>query len=158
MGWGPEKMLIRCNKESHYPAEWALGLRLSSPGERERHNADGHKFGGQNIAVMFDLQLPLTVKPHTTFSNPCNKVRGNICIKKSSCVRLSFSLRQYVSCMNMYMRIQQKDKVNNIELSKCSLPLIFNFLKPFNGVIRVFPKITIVSLFHISYNILNNIF
>ena len=22
---------------------------------------------------MFDLQLPLTVKPDTTFSNPCNK-------------------------------------------------------------------------------------
>ena len=41
----PEKMLIRCNKESHHPAEWALSLRLSSPGERERHNADGHNFG-----------------------------------------------------------------------------------------------------------------
>ena len=45
MNWGPEKMLIRCSKESHHPAEWALGLRLSSPRERERHNADGHKFG-----------------------------------------------------------------------------------------------------------------
>ena len=79
MSWGPEKMLIRCNKESHHSAEWALGLRLSSPEERERHNADGHKIGGQNIAVMFDLRLPLTVKPHTTFSNPCNKVRGKYC-------------------------------------------------------------------------------
>ena len=56
-------MLIRCRKESHHPAEWPPGLRLSSPGERERHNADGHKFWGQNIAVMFDLQLPLTRKP-----------------------------------------------------------------------------------------------
>ena len=28
--WGPEKML--------HPAEWALGLRLSSPREQERHN------------------------------------------------------------------------------------------------------------------------
>ena len=45
MSWGPEKMLIRCNEESHHPAEWALGLRLSSPGERERHNADSHNFG-----------------------------------------------------------------------------------------------------------------
>ena len=44
MNWGPE-MLIRCSKESHHPAEWALGLRLSSPEERERHNADGHNFG-----------------------------------------------------------------------------------------------------------------
>ena len=47
-----------------------LGLRLSSPGERERHKADGHKSGGQYIAVLFGLQLPLT---HTNLSN---KVRG----------------------------------------------------------------------------------
>ena len=26
MSWGPEKMLIRCSKESHHPAEsWAVG-------------------------------------------------------------------------------------------------------------------------------------
>ena len=43
---------------------------------------------------MFDLQLPLTRKPWTTLSNPCNKVRGkNILLKKSSCVCLS--LRTY---------------------------------------------------------------
>ena len=36
-------------------------LRLSSPEERERHNADGHKSGGgQYIAVLFGLQLPHT--------------------------------------------------------------------------------------------------
>ena len=44
MNWGPEKMLIRCSKESYHPAEWALVLLLSSSGERERHNADGPKF------------------------------------------------------------------------------------------------------------------
>ena len=70
MSWGPEKMLIRCSKESHHPAEWALGLRLSSPGERERHNADGHKSGGKNISVMFGLQLPLTCKPWVTLFEP----------------------------------------------------------------------------------------
>ena len=42
-----------------------LGFRLSNPGERERHNADGHKSGGQYIAVLFGLQLPLT---HETIS------------------------------------------------------------------------------------------
>ena len=47
-----------------------LGLQLSSPGEQERHNADGHKSGGQYLAVLFGLQLPLT---HTNHSN---KVRG----------------------------------------------------------------------------------
>ena len=35
-------------------------LRLGNSEERERHNADGHKRGGQYIAVMFGLQLPLT--------------------------------------------------------------------------------------------------
>ena len=29
MSWGPEKMLIRCCKESHQPAEWPLRHRLS---------------------------------------------------------------------------------------------------------------------------------
>ena len=43
--WGPEKLLIRCSKESLHPAEWTPGLRLSSPGERERHNADCNNFG-----------------------------------------------------------------------------------------------------------------
>ena len=38
------------------------GLRLSSPGERER-NADGHKSGGQYVEVLFGLQLPLTHNP-----------------------------------------------------------------------------------------------
>ena len=46
------------------------GLRLSNPGERERHNADGHKSGGQYIAVLFGLQLPLT------YTNLSNKVRS----------------------------------------------------------------------------------
>ena len=44
-----------------------LGLRLSNP---ERHNADGHKSGGQYIAVLFGLQLPLTVKPWVTLFEP----------------------------------------------------------------------------------------
>ena len=115
MSWGPEMMLIRCSKGSHHPAEWAQGLQLSSPGERERHNADGHKFGGQNIAVMFGLQLPLARKPWVTLFEPLQiKWEVNILLKKSSCVCLyhcvCYSLRQYVSCMNMYMRIQQEDQ------------------------------------------------
>ena len=80
MSWGPEEMLIRCSKECHHPAEWPLDLRLSSPGERERHNVDGHKFGGQNITVYVRSSTP----SHTqTLSNPfctlTNKVRGKYC-------------------------------------------------------------------------------
>ena len=49
-------------------------------------------FGGQNIAVMSDLQLPLTVKPHTTFSNPCNKVRDIYFVKEVFLRRLVLRL------------------------------------------------------------------
>ena len=68
MSLGPEKMLIRCRKESHHPAEWPLELRLSIKRTRKTQR-DGHKSEGQNIAVMFDLQSPLTVIPHTTFTS-----------------------------------------------------------------------------------------
>ena len=33
------------SRESQHPGQWIPGLRLSSHGERERHNADGHNFG-----------------------------------------------------------------------------------------------------------------
>ena len=42
--WGPDQLVIRCSRESQQSGP--LGLRLSSPGEQERHNADGHKSGG----------------------------------------------------------------------------------------------------------------
>ena len=44
--------------------------------ENEKDNADGHKSGGQYIAVLFGLQLPLTVKPWVTLFEPFNKGRG----------------------------------------------------------------------------------
>ena len=78
MSWGPEKLVIT----------------LSSPGERERHNVDGHKSGGQNVAVMFGLQLPLTVEPHTTLSNLANKLRGTY-FSREAFARLSSSLCCY---------------------------------------------------------------
>ena len=90
MSWGQEKLLTRCSRESQQSGP--LGRRLSSPGERERHNADGHKSGGQNIAVMFGLQLPLTVETHTILSNLANKLRGMYFLKKSSCVFIIVSL------------------------------------------------------------------
>ena len=95
--WRPDQLETRCGRESQHPAEGASGQqiesleirtfgekmldygtcpreagppgpRLSSPGERER-NVDGLKSGGQYVAVLFGLQLPLT-------HNPFNKVRG----------------------------------------------------------------------------------
>ena len=87
---------MRCGKESHTSRRDSvplieLGSREvadkmqsrkpspSSPGERERHNVDGHKSGVKILQFIFGLQLPLTVKPHATLSNPYNKVRGIFC-------------------------------------------------------------------------------
>ena len=74
------------------------GLRLIKPGEREWHNADGHKSGGQYLAVLFGLQLPLT---HTTLSN---KVRGIFFLKKSSLV-FHYSVNMYSACTCVYIHI-----------------------------------------------------
>ena len=72
--------MTRCGGESPHLAEWAPG----PPVEQERHNADGHKSGGQYIAVLFGLQLPLT---QTTLSN---KVRGTYfsknCVARLHCL------------------------------------------------------------------------
>ena len=97
VSWRSDELETRCGRESHHPAEGALGtpnwelkiswwedagmrtcpreagppgLRLSSPGEWERHNADGHKSWGQYVAVLFGLQLTLTVKPGVTLFKP----------------------------------------------------------------------------------------
>ena len=97
--WKFNQLETRCGKESQHPAEGALrppinhfgdqtsrredagmrtcpreagplGLRLSSPGERERNVVMANRVGwGQYVAVLFGLQLPLT---HNSF----NKVRG----------------------------------------------------------------------------------
>ena len=63
-----QQMIAWCGRESQQSG--LLGLQLSSPGERERQNADGHKSGGQYIAVLFGLWLPLTVKPWVTLFEP----------------------------------------------------------------------------------------
>ena len=65
MSWGPEKMLIRCSKESQHPAEWT-----PASGEQERHNVDGHKSGGQNIEVHVRSPAPSHSKtPHNLFEH-----------------------------------------------------------------------------------------
>ena len=56
MSWRQDVVEKDSRKLSPRASSWASG-------ERERHNADGHKSGGQYIAVLFGLQLPLTHKP-----------------------------------------------------------------------------------------------
>ena len=69
MSWGPEKMLIRCRKESHHPAEWPLDLRLSIRRTRKTQRWR-HKFGVKILQFPFSLQLPLTRKPWVTLFEP----------------------------------------------------------------------------------------
>ena len=53
----------RCSGESQHPGEWTPGLRLSSHGERERHNADGH-----NLRVkIFQLYSVSSSLSHANF-------------------------------------------------------------------------------------------
>ena len=89
--WRPETLVIRCGRESHHPAEGALGTpewvwrsdqlvrrcwneNMSqrgwaprSPVEQPRRTRTTHGYvrrgwGGQYVAVLFGLQLPLTHK------------------------------------------------------------------------------------------------
>ena len=85
---GPDELGSRedadkIHKESQHPAEWTP----RPPVEHQKN---------ENIKVSVGFQLPLTRKPWTSFSNPCNKERGNICIKKSSCVFIIASV--YLLC------------------------------------------------------------
>ena len=86
MSWGPEKMLIRCSKESQHPAEWTLGLRLSIKRTRKTQR-DGHNSGGQNIAVYVRSPAPSHSKtPPNLFEHLQIKWEVNILLKKSSFV------------------------------------------------------------------------
>ena len=143
MSWGPEKLLIRCGRESYSRpkgssgppvvsetcwwqdvAEKAstqekaepLGFRLSSPGEQERHKTNGHKSGGQNIAVLFGLQHPHTIKPHTTLSNLANKVRGTYFLKKPLLILYPFVVVNYCAwiCIWVYNKSKVSTKLNLI--------------------------------------------
>ena len=100
MSWGPEKMTIRCRKESHHPAEWPLELRLSIK-RTIKTQCDGHKSEGQNIAVSVRSPAPSHSKtPHNLFEPLQIKWDVNIFIKKSHCVCL-----YYCVVMIRHMRI-----------------------------------------------------
>ena len=75
-------MLIRCRKESHHPAEWTLDLRLSSPGQRERHNVDDHN-NGVKILQLCSISNSLSQwNPTRPFRTLANRVRGKYFYKE----------------------------------------------------------------------------
>ena len=60
---------IICGKENQLPGEWAPRPPVEQHGRTGKKRHYGQKSGGQYIAVLFGLQLPLT-------HNPFNKVSG----------------------------------------------------------------------------------
>ena len=67
MSWSQDVVEKATSQQKGPQLVWRPVMRR---GSRERNNADCHTSGGQYVAVLFGLQLPLT---HTTLSN---KVRG----------------------------------------------------------------------------------
>ncbi len=70
MNWGPEKMLIRCSKESQHPAEWTPGPPVEHQENEKDTMLPAMRVEVKILQFLFGLQLPLTVKPHTTLLNP----------------------------------------------------------------------------------------
>ena len=61
---------IRCGRENQHPAEWAPMPPVEQPRRTEKKRCYDHRSGGQYVAVLLDLQLPITAKPLVTLSNP----------------------------------------------------------------------------------------
>ena len=71
LSWGSKKMLIRCSKESHRPAEsWAAGPPVEHLENEKDTTLTAIRVGVKIVQFMFGLQLPLTVKPWVTLFEP----------------------------------------------------------------------------------------
>ncbi len=58
-----EKILIRCSKESHHPAEWVPGPPVEHQENEKDTTLTAIRVGVKILQFMFGLQLPLTRKP-----------------------------------------------------------------------------------------------
>ena len=67
--------------------QWSPRPLVEHLREQERHNVTVITVGSK-YEVHVGLQHPLTCKPWTTLSNPCNKVSGKYICKEVSCVFL----------------------------------------------------------------------
>ena len=94
------------------------------------------------MTFMFGLQHPLTCKPWTTLSNPCNKVWGKYVVKEvflrplfmclSFIMRL-LSLRRYVSSIYICIfRHESADEYTTTSLGEGELWILTSFILPKN--------------------------
>ena len=96
MSWGPEKLLIRCSKESHHPAEWASGWAAL---ENEKDTTLTVKEWGSKCCSYVRSPAP----SHTqTLSNPFQtfKIKERYILLKEDFLRL-----YYCVVMTLHMRI-----------------------------------------------------
>ena len=63
MSWGSEKMLMRCSKESHDPAEWTPGPPVEHQENEKDTTLTAIRMGIKILQFLFGFQLPLTRKP-----------------------------------------------------------------------------------------------
>ena len=89
--WRSDELETRCGRENSTQRRGPTGLRLSNLGERERHNADGHKSWGQYDAVLFGLQS----LSYTTF-----QIKWEVYFSKRLC-RWSLLCRGVYACISI---------------------------------------------------------
>ena len=68
--WGPEKLLIRCSKESQHPAEWTPGPPVEHQENEKDTTLPAIRVEVKILQFLFGLQLPLTRKPWVTLFEP----------------------------------------------------------------------------------------
>ena len=60
----------RCGRDNQHPGELAPRHPVEQPRRTGKKRGYGHKSEGQYVTVLFGLQLPVTVEPLVTLSNP----------------------------------------------------------------------------------------
>ena len=104
--WGSDELERRCWNENMFQRGWAPRPPVEQPRRTGKKHSYGHRSGGQYIAVLFGLQLPLKHNPFKESERTVSLVfivsLCSICI----CV-----------CI-VVMAIQQKDKGRNYRKQK----------------------------------------
>ena len=116
-------MLIRCSKESQHPAEWALGLRLSSPRERERHNVTVITVGSKYYSLCSVSSSLSQENPTQPFRTLAIKWEVYILLKKASCVVYYCVCYQCVGMYPAYICVFLHEDMNSLSShwDQCSL-------------------------------------
>ena len=135
MNWGPEKMLIRCSKESQHPAEWIP----RAPVEHQKNEKDTTLTAIslevkilQLCSISSSLSRANLEQPFRTLAIKWEvNVVKEVFLRLCHCVRLLFIASVWIQyiyvyfCMNQKMTIQQSDRLTR----QIDIPLIIILAK-----------------------------